>query len=177
MLHPTHLHPFALVRWIKMSHSYLEASARSITFSKAIRYELTRKLEEPVPSAATSYDDTSDAISEAILWQIEQTFNTVPTREVPSDDKCKRFALTLSDDEMIGDEDGMILLQATSSPLVEQDSMAKSRSKHGSFISYSQFHSEDCSPYRPSGDNGRGAISFWTILGIYHLSATLRTQY
>ncbi|KAN0114879.1 hypothetical protein V8E51_004423 [Hyaloscypha variabilis] len=132
-----------------MSRSYVEASARSITFSKAIRYELTRKLEEPVPTAATSYDDTSDAISEAILWEIEQTFNTVPTREVHSDDKCERFALTLlSDDEMIGDEDGMILLQATSSPLVEQDSMAKSRSKHGSFISYSQFHSEDCSPYR-----------------------------
>ncbi|KAE9379260.1 hypothetical protein N431DRAFT_451141 [Stipitochalara longipes BDJ] len=109
-----------------MSRNYLEASARSISFSKAIRYELTHETEEAVPATATSHDDMSDTISEAIIWELGQTFNTGAMRELESDDRCERFALTLSDDEMNDDEEAIIFLQAAMSPLAEQEPPAKS---------------------------------------------------
>lgn len=113
-----------------MSRHYLEASARSIDFSKAIRHELAQKIEDAVPvRTATSYDDTSDTISEAILWELERTFNTGAPREVDSDDKRERFALTLSEAEMTDEEEPTILLPATTSALEEQESTLKSRSK------------------------------------------------
>ena len=119
-----------------MPRRYLEDFARSIDFSNAIRLEQTQ--QDAVPQGtATSYDNASDAVSEVIHWEIGQTFNTGATREVVSNDKCERFALLLSEDEMAVDKEPTFFLPAATSVVEEQESMAKSRSKQSYFAPYS----------------------------------------
>jgi len=155
-----------------MSRHYLEASVRSIGFSKAIRLEQAKQIEAVVPlRTATSYDNSSNTVSEAILWELERTCYTNATREVDPNDKCERFALTLSEDEVTDDEEPMIFLPAATSAIEEQDSMAKSRSKQFHFIPYSVFLVEGLVPLSPS----RG-YSYEIVSDIYFIFSQLHSE-
>jgi hypothetical protein len=119
-----------------MSRNALEESARSLCFSKAISYELTHEIEDAVLTTVSFYGDTSDAISEAIAWELERTFKNGATMDFDPEDKCKRFGLTLSDGEITDEEEYKFPLPASATSETEGDEELKSncRSKQPHFL-------------------------------------------
>jgi len=117
-----------------MSRNALEASARSLSlsFSKAIEYELNpknRKVEEVVPAAANFHDGTSDTISDAISWELERTFRNSAVAGFDGEDECKRFALTLSEDGFDDKEEFAVHLPASTTSHEEVALKPNPRSK------------------------------------------------
>jgi hypothetical protein len=108
ILHQAPSHIIASLRsFFNMSRNTFEASAQSVCFSGAIDFELTHETEEeastfPVAVTFNAYPEAfDDTLSVAIAFEIETTYKKAAMSIIDVEDKCMRFAATLSDDEDI----------------------------------------------------------------------------